>query len=88
MRTLGDRLADVLCSVDVAAALARRCFFGRRRRRERLARSVVDDLSVNVIQAAKDRQPRTFGRAAHFLADRRVNALSNICFVFCAISLI
>src|SRR5436190_3975860 len=81
-RTLGDRLADGLCSVDIAAGLQAKAFFGCRRSDKRLAAAVVDHLRVDVIKAAIHREPGPLSRTANFLANTAVNSLPNICSAF------
>src|SRR5688500_13548077 len=80
---LGDRLADRLGALDVAAgrrlrqrALDRR--LDRRGRGDRAAGHVVDHLHVHVPDAAEHGQPRTLLAAADALADAELDPLAAI----------
>ena len=60
----GDRLADGLGGGLVAAVLEGGLFRSELAGDQGLAGGVVDDLGVDVLDAAEDRQARTFGAAA------------------------
>src|SRR4051812_5590582 len=86
-RPLGDRLADRFGALDVAAldtlferALQRR--LDARGRNQGLALHVVDDLGVDMGDAAEDGQPRTRLGPRDALALAKLDAASTIVFGF------
>src|SRR5919198_6768770 len=79
---LGDGPAHAPRRLDVAARRPAQLLLDGRGRGEGHGPLVVDDLRVDVVQAAEDREPRARLRAAHAAADARAHAPSDRCFVF------
>src|SRR6185503_7709948 len=80
-RTLGDRGADTASGVEIPTARTTQVFLGGGSGNDCLAESIVDHLRVNVIQAAIDRESRSFRVAFNFPANPRVNRVSHYCSV-------
>src|SRR5215208_2430829 len=78
-RTLGNCLTDAASSIKIAAAVTAQIFFRRRSRNQCLALPVVDNLRINVVQAAIDREPRLLCIALYLPANPRMNRGSNFC---------
>src|SRR5690606_37079082 len=75
---LGDERPDLLRRVGlVLGALTLQVGRQRRRRRQRTAGLVADDLRVDVLRAAKHRQPRALFRAGDLVADAELAPLSS-----------
>lgn len=81
---LGQGNADCLGSPDVAAGLdlAAQLLVARAGRTERNAGGVVDDLGVNIPQAAKDRKARPFGGSADSLLQAHLAPIASVGFNF------
>ena len=66
---LGDELADALASAFLSPSSLPLSSLDELRRRHRLAAGVVDDLSVDVLEALVDGQPGTLGGAGDLAAN-------------------
>src|SRR4051812_2537384 len=78
-RTLRNQLSDFLRACDIAAR-NRSVLLIARSGRDRGSGTVVDNLSVDMRQAAEHREPGTCGRTLHTLPNSAVNAKSNFVF--------
>src|SRR5690606_23643770 len=74
----GDRLADELRGLALVRVVRLRLDVLRQGRdvSERLARDVVDDLRVDVLEAAEDGEAGTLGRPADLAADAELASLA------------
>src|SRR5258706_4072618 len=79
LSALRDHLADVLCRAKIAASglclLLTLASFDGRSRDQCLARGIVDDLGIDMVQRTIDVQPRTGARAGELAADAAVNSV-------------
>src|SRR3712207_877960 len=80
-RALGDGAADPLRGLYVAARRALQVLLDRRGRGDCDGALVVDDLRVDVVDAAEYREARALGVAAHAAAYARVNRAPDRCLV-------
>src|SRR5665213_2212600 len=72
----GQQFSDCL-GAGYVAAIFDAAFFVRRSRRQGVSRRIVDNLRVNVLDAAENGQPWPFRAARHFPADAFVYSLAN-----------
>src|SRR6266536_144154 len=77
--TLSDRFTDSSCRFKVTTCRAAQLLCRGGSRDQGLALEVVDDLRVDVIQAAIDGQARPCGAAANLPTNAPVNRLSHYC---------
>src|SRR5882724_721512 len=77
--TFGDCLADPPRGLEVSAACSTQLLFGCRSRNYGLAVKVVDNLSVDMVQAAIDCEPWSFGAASNLAANTTVNCFPDYC---------
>src|SRR4051794_18894253 len=85
-RCLGRKSAEAFCTHRIGRQFLaiRGSLALRRRRRERNARVVVDELNVNVLLGKADAHPRPLLGAADLLADTPGSPNSEIMFFFSA----
>src|SRR5205823_5915963 len=80
-RALSDCLPDPLRGFDIAAFRDTQGLLSRRGCRQRLRFFIIDDLRVDMIQAAIDSQPRPLSRAANLATNTAVYGVPNFCSV-------
>src|SRR5262249_54012210 len=75
---LGDQASHRFRGVNVAAITHARALLDRRSGTDRHALIVIDQLGVNVIDAAKNREPRTGAGSPDLFANARVDRAPHI----------
>src|SRR5579884_745706 len=84
LRTLGDQLADRPGRLDVAAGLERipQALIQRRGRRQGMAARIINELRINMFEAARNVQTRSLRRTAHLGAHAPMPLLAKQLLIF------
>src|SRR5690349_870646 len=78
-RSLGNRLTNTTRRFEIATRVSAQLFFSSRRRNQGLTLTIINHLSVDVIQASIDRKSGSSGTSLHLATNALMNSSSNCC---------